>query len=218
MLEKVENINPKGSFKQKDRKRKKESAYHAHFVEKHFIKDSIVLSPAAQFLANLNWTLKDIQYLSNDKILLNFLIDEVEFYTEIDLDKLYTEEMQLFHILKSNVKYSGEEKILIQLMIYKDMVKTVDDDLKFEIPVISDLFDKVFDLKLKTDIGKEDYVLLRNLIEDIEEQLVEEFQYVLYGIYTFLDKLGKFNLVKNYLFNYDIDNPLRIEKITVIHE
>jgi len=218
MLEKIENINPKSSFKEKDRKRKKENAYHTRLVEKHFIKDSIILSPAAQFLANLNWKLKDIQYLSNDKILLNFLIDDVEFYTEIDLDKLYTEEMQLFHILKSNLKYAGEEKILIDLMIYKDTIKTVGDNLKFEIPAIVDLFDRVFDLKLKTDIDKEDYVLLHNLIEEIQEKLVEELQYVLYGIYTFLDKLGKFNLVKNYLFNYDIENPLRIEKITVIHE
>ncbi len=218
MLEKILNINPNGSYKRKKKTNSKtEFPLHYNVQAKHSIKDTITFSPAALFLAHINWELKEIQYPTSEHVLLKFVIEGIEFYVEINLNELYANVMQQFSILNVHRSKVKEKAILVKVSVAKDKITTVENPMKFEIPFINQLYDRILELELHSALTNEDEVMLKNLTDGIKEQLLDEFRNILYGVYTFLDKLGKFNLVKNYLFAHEVNDPLIIERITVIH-
>jgi len=218
VLEKILNINPNGSYKGKKKTSSRtEFPLHYNVSGKHSIKDTITFSPAALFLAHINWELKEIQYPSSENVFLKFIIAGIEFFVEINLNELYSNIMQQFSILNVHRSKIKEKAVLVKLSVAKDKVVIMENPIKFEIPFINQLYDRILDLDLHSALTNEDDIMMKNLTDGIKEQLLEEFQNILYGVYTFLDKLGKFNLVKNYLFEHEVNDPLIIERITVIH-
>ncbi len=218
MLEKILNINPNGSYKGKKKPGSRgEFSLHNNVPEKHSIKDTISFSPAALFLAHINWELKEIQYPNSEHVLLKFIIEGIEFFVEINLNELYSNIMQQFSILNTHRSKVKEKAVLIKLSVAKDKITVFENPMRFEIPFINQLYDRILDLDLQSALTEEDGLMMKNLTYGIKYQLLEEFQKILHGIYTFLDKLGKFNLVKNYLFTKEVNDSLIIERITVIH-
>ena len=55
---------------------------------------------------------------------------------------------------------------------------------------------------------------LNYLLEDNEIPLIEDFKNIMEAIYTLIEKLGDFTLVKDYQFEEDGSPEVIIEKIT----
>ena len=75
------------------------------------------------------------------------------------------------------------------------------------------LLERVGNLHLDGEIGENDTFVLDNLMEGIEEQINEDFKNIMNSIYTFIDKLNKFNLINGYKFESDDSPHIIIEKI-----
>lgn len=56
-----------------------------------------------------------------------------------------------------------------------------------------------------------------HLIEELKDELTLEFQTITNHLYTFINKLGKYNIVNEFVFNREHEEPIRIERVTAIN-
>ncbi len=213
MLEKISNISTKTSFKNKKRTKNFQEYFQKSYIEKPSGKDAIILSPAVLFLNKINWQLKEITFPSEEKIHLNFSIQEFEFNTEIDFLDFYNTNRQLFKIIKTGTPPANRDKTFIGLSIKKEILEIFDKLHFTDINGIRMLLERVGNLHIDGEIGKNDTFVLDNLMEGIEEQINEDFKDIMNSIYTFIDKLNKFNLINGYEFESDDSPHIIIEKI-----
>jgi len=213
MLEKISNISTKTSFKNKKRTKDFQEYFQKSYIEKPSGKDAIIFSPAVLFLNKINWQLKEITFPSKEKIHLNFSIQEFEFNTDIDFLDFYNTSRQLFKIIKTDPFPTNKNKTFIALSIKKEILEIFDKLHFTNINGIRMLLERVGNLHIEGEIGENDTFVLDNLMEGIGEQINEDFKNIMNSIYTFIDKLNKFNLINGYEFESDDSPHIIIEKI-----
>ena len=56
-----------------------------------------------------------------------------------------------------------------------------------------------------------------HFIDSLKDDLKLEFQIITNHLYTFINKLGKYNIVNEFVFKSENDDPVRIEKVMVVN-
>lgn len=220
MLDRIQNINyskPYGGEGGSSRSSDFEKYLTKPFVSSAIGKDSIIFSPAALYLARLNWHLHEIEYKSSDKILIDIFISDYEFISEFDFSDFYTEPFQLFNIIRKtsfgHKSYETKAKIL-----YKKDQLSVDKELgSNSLYAIEEMFSRIGQLKLSDNSKKLDAFFLSELVSDIERNLANEFKHVLNQMHTFLTKLDKFYLKDEFKFKDSVSELVIIEDISTIY-
>ena len=88
-----------------------------------------------------------------------------------------------------------------------------DDRRLVELTALKRIFEKISDSISEYDVNF-DY---NNFIEGLKDDLTVEFQIITNHLYTFINKMGKYNIVNEFVFNRENEDPIRIQKVTALH-
>lgn len=212
MLERILNIKT-----ELDLTRKQKSSYEKFLTKpstvKEFGRDSIVFSPAAIYMARLNWHLLEVSQIKDGCMRFSFVIEGKEFSTELCFKTFYSDIRQSYRVSKD---FDDNKKTIIEVSVFKDLVKLEDEGKSFSLKNLNILFGRIVDLELSGSIERPNSCFLEELMDGIEIPVAGEFANIQASLYSFIHKLGKFNFIKNYSFRTDFLDPVIIDKITTI--
>lgn len=213
MLDGIVNIKTDRDYANRNSVSRYQRFLDRAYENDYFGKDSIIFSPAAVYLSKLHWHLKEINFISDDKFHFDFFINDVEFITEIDLLNFYSEPEQKYKLVRQIELDENPLKIFIEIEVKKELklddIKTV----RMEPAKINQLFNRVYDMKINSQINRFDKLVNHNIASDITEEIYEELDFVNNAIYNFLTKLEKFTFKKYYKFDYKKPSPITIQRI-----
>ena len=214
MLEKIANINANNPYSGGKKKSGNfEKFMNKSHVEREMGKDSISFSPGALYLSRINWQLKEVSYQGEEKVLVEFVIDDFDIFAEVDFVDFYTNSRQRFKVSRKHHEEWESKKAIIVFDVHKGQVMLEDDRRLLELSALKRIFEKISDSISEYDINF-DY---NNFIEGLKDELTFEFQVITNHLYTFINKLGKYNIVNEFVFNRENEDPIRIQKVTTIN-
>ncbi|MAT57493.1 MAG: hypothetical protein CMF23_05925 [Ignavibacteriae bacterium] len=217
MLGKIANINPDGKYTKAKRYGNYENFLQKSFDSNFFPRDSIVFSSAAVFLSKIGWYLNEVKNHSKDKIHLNFIIDEIEFSADIDLVGFTVSSRQLLGMIKKSASSQKVIKTFVKVSVRK-LFYLEDEIMIREMSGIKKLFEKIDQLKMEGNFDKYDSFAFNNLLDGIQSEVEEDFIFILSGLYTFIEKLKKYESMKSYKFIDDKKSAVIIENIVTAYE
>ncbi len=190
MLNGIINIKP-GSGYENSNNKLKYSPYYLHkiFEEKDNLNDSVILSPALQFLIQANWKLKELKHT---KSLLNiiFKIDDFEFQTEIDMEKINPLSQIYYRVSVQLIPQENTELFQAKLIYY------FNDQFEFKFnkikpAAIKQLFERFWERgNYSVDyIDNKDFIY-GNILEGIEDELNDEFDRISSILCVFIEKFS----------------------------
>lgn len=182
-------------------------------------KDSIKFSPAAHFLARINWRLKDLA-IDNEgsKLLIAFTMGGYEIHTEIDFLKFHVTPRQFYEITSTRVSGSKTIRARIRISAARKSKHAQEEKALLSFPGLDELFKRVHELGLSGEIDKYYSSALPELMDGIKETLMAEFDYIYDALFTLIDRISPGKIASNYVFSNERDEKLIIEKIKVIND
>ena len=210
MLDKILNINPdvwpssdgrNPNYRRYGRKTGSDENYND--------KDSLVFSPAAAYLSELNWELHNLEYPDKEKIRLEFVINGYLFRFVIDFSTYYTNMFQPMYISR---KVKGK-KISLIVALAKRKLWFIEHYQNIDFVGLEALFEKIS--ILDDDKKLEENIEVINELSNLEIKLNSELQYILAAVFTFLDKLNKFKIIKRFQFNNNSAELVKLQKVNV---
>ncbi len=216
MFNKIANI---GILKDNTSRSKSYSSYEKRQYRKkskeNISRDSIVFSPAALFLTEVKWGLSGIDYSAESLIKFNFNIGSVNFKLTIDFNEFYKSSHQEVWISKDSDSLHKPKRYSFKLLIHKPAIRLFEKFPPFEIPGINALFNRAEKMKINSEFYKYEGMAMLSLIDGLSEQMYDDFSKIFFVIYSFIDKLGKYDINHKYIFpRTDLDNII-IEKVLV---
>ncbi|HEX2964050.1 MAG TPA: hypothetical protein VHO43_19785 [Ignavibacteriales bacterium] len=182
-------------------------------------KDSIKFSPAAHFLARINWRLKDLA-IDNEggKLLIAFSAGGYEIHTEIDFLKFHLTARQFYEITGIRVSGGKTARARIRISAAKKGRLPQDEKALLSFPGLDELFKRVFSLELSGEIDKYYSSALPELMDGIRETLITEFDYINGALFTLIDRISPGKMAPNYVYSDERNETLIIEKIKVLND
>lgn len=180
------------------------------------INDTISFSPAVHYLARINWRLKEIIGRGKETVKIIFLVGEFEFQAEIDLVRFNSQSRQFFDIIKNiqNAK-NKEERIILTVSVGKDNYSLRDDIQVLELNGLRKLFQRIAYLEVANEISKFDSIALKDLMDEINFNIIREFEYINTAFFTLVEKLIPEKSLQGHKFEEQVE-PVIIEKIKVL--
>lgn len=179
--------------------------------------DSIIFSPAAHYLARVQWKLKEIEKISKSKVRVNFLFSGFEFQTEIDFLKLFSLSREFFKVIKEPVDDTDTSKTLVHLSVKKNKIIYMNNPRIVSLNYLNVLFERINELDIKDELNKYDCYALGEIMNDLTDGINKEFQYIISVLYTFIEKLNNLGTNQNYQFKSSDEELVTIEKIIKIN-
>ena len=218
MLEKIINIKPNDAYKGRKKSSNFEKFLRKNSAASGVDKDSLTFSPAAKYLHLIHWNLKEIKFLTNDKILIRFFVDDFEIKTEIDFLNFYTSPRHLFDVIYDKKSGSGSKKCRGLLSLKMEKIQILNETEKINLIAHHSLFERYLSMNVHSDFDKYDNYATRELLDGIEYQLSNEMQDMMNIIYTLINKTEKFNLINYFEFDSDSSSSVIIEKISLLND
>ena len=143
MLDRILNINPQEKYKSGLKIISNPYTVNRHNQERHPSKDSALFSPIARLMSKINWRILNVEYPSDEEMLLNFLVNGLEFITVINFGEMYKNPYQEFSIFQQT-SFSGKKRQNeIKLKVEKNNIGILDTPDPIRTQTISHLFDRV---------------------------------------------------------------------------
>lgn len=218
MLDKIINIKPEYRYKEGSGSNFGFQKFYQNAGQHRIVfQDSISFSPAAIFLSKINWQLRDIEVASNTKMSLIFSTFDFEFHAEIDFLNFYNEPRHYYSINKSFLSIGKKMKLLLRMAANKNIIRIDENVERMNLNGLDRLFERIYNLEISGEIDKYDSSVLRDLMDGIDEDIINEFNFINTAFFTLVSKLGNFKFLDNYNFNNERTEPVIIEKITAIN-
>lgn len=217
MLAKIQNINTnRSALRNKGRTSNFEQYLTKPFVNNGFGKDSISFSPAAIYLSSIKWQLNEIVYESAEKVFLDVFIDGYEFRTEFDFANFYSSPKQHFEILHKTVDGMNIIKTSAQINYFKDFVEVSEVFTPNQIYGIDELFERFHSSarEFQSEQIISDKTELNSYLDELESEVAEEFQVIMNQMYTFVEKLKRFDVQKYFEFQNQAAGKISLEKFS----
>ena len=173
MLDRILNINPQDKYKSGVKIANHPHAVNRHDQEKNNSKDSVLISPLARLLSKINWEILKIEYPSNDEIMLNFLVNEIEFLTIINLNEIYESTFQQFSISKQFSRNSVKMLTEVNLQSKKDAISLINRPDPIVTENIEYMISKIGDFAKHKKYYTSEKIVLNNFILGIERNINE---------------------------------------------
>ncbi len=181
-------------------------------------KDSIVFSPAALFLTEVKWGLSGVDYSSESQIKFDFNIEELNFKLTVDFNEFYKTSHQVVWVSKDIFRKEARKRHSLKILVRKPNIRLFEKFPPFPVPGIASVFRRVEKMNIKSEFYKYESLALHSLLDGLEYEIYEDFKKIFFVIYSFIDKLDKYDLNHMYVFpNNNMDNIL-IEKVLVKDE
>ncbi len=217
MLNKITNISSSKNYGSGGRGGvSRYEKYYNHLSKtSDMTKDQVVLSPATVFLASVNWNFSEINYDSEDELNLKFSIDDVKFILNVDFKDFTKTSYQNFILERLTKGIANNKRQVVKLKVKKPPVKIFEKYAPFPINGIKALFQKISSLNINGEINRNTSFALSALKEGIEEQIFNDFKNIFFVVYSFVSKLGKYNLSKEIKFPDKSGEKVLVEKVIV---
>ncbi len=220
MLDPILNINHNERYKGGVKSQSSFYSIHQHTEEKNRSKDSALFSPLARLLSKINWRIINVQYPSNDQILINFQKGELEFLTLIDFHELYNTQYHEFSISKKTQNNGKKLEYKIQIKVKKEKITTFEKITPLEIDALEELFTRIKEINFeklnKQSLSITNTDVLNNFVYGLEEKISGELNTILTAIYTLISTHQENKIIKNYVLNIEQNNPIMLEKLSII--
>ncbi|MBI2417362.1 MAG: hypothetical protein HYV28_05560 [Ignavibacteriales bacterium] len=143
-LERISNVDSGFLMKQKPRKGAafEKFLHQAYEANRGFPHDSAEFSPAAKFLQRIKWQLRSLKRAGEEKLQFHFMVDTVDFFTEIDEHHIVLPGKQHFRIC--DYFYLDNKQIQATLLAGVERVAALSVD-EYEIqplPAVKTFFDR----------------------------------------------------------------------------
>jgi hypothetical protein len=175
--------------------------------------DSISFSPAAIFLAEVKWGLSGVDYSSNSLVKFDFYIGAINFKLQIDFNDFYKTSHQDVWVSKEVLKHGKKKKYVTKLLIKKPKIRLFEKFAPFNIPGIQNFFARIEKLNVGSEFYKYESMALISLIDGMTDQIYEEFTKIFFVIYSFIDKLDKYDINHMYVFPETSLDRIVVEKV-----
>lgn len=215
MLDKITNIKTDLNLNSKEKRSEYEKFARKPFLREIFGKDSIVFSPAAIFLARLNWHLNEIKNDEKDLYVFDFFVDSIRFLLEIDIKNFFEQRNQAIKIIKHDE--SSGSKLLTKMEVLKSSGSFSDNKQVLGISEINKFLDSIFNLHIEGELNRSDSFIIDELADDNIDELYYELDQINKAVYKLIEKLGKLNFNEGYSFSqFDELTKIKIDKIVVV--
>ena len=173
--------------------------------------DSMQRSEALEYLYQLNWRIKSINFLSENKLAVTIDANEIEFRTVFDLTE---------HVL-NEIEYSvgmvkKDDPLLKKLTTALSI--SLSSDYKFspnyenELGALKVLFKRLFDLNIASELTSDDSTILSHILDDISPEVYTELFRVSHGLIVFIYKLTGTKLIVSQL---PVDQAINISRVKI---
>lgn len=196
MLPRVDNVGSGVNFRKGDiRTGKFDKLFSGGVNEKIAgMNDSVVFSPAAQFLQKLDWELQEIRKTGNSRFVFRFMIGDIEFRTIIDTAELYHSEWQTFLALATlNIK-AGTISCTCEYRVHRNTISA----RHYNTPDISHFHNYfIREFQQLSAIDTLPFSFAPQLTDSTEtNNLINECANIFYGLLLLLEKLNEFEIAK----------------------
>jgi hypothetical protein len=192
MLSKIINIHAGSDFKHSGSKGFY-SQYENFKHESSNPHDSVVLSPAVQFIKLINWKLKELSFFSKEKLFISFQISEFEFHTIIDYAEIKNNALLEFNIIKE-FSDKGKEKLVAGFFYFLSKSDNEPHSISADLDEMRILFSRMEDLNIKNELSREDCELLNSLFDGIYEGITKTFKIISDNLFTFIERLTELKI------------------------
>ncbi len=161
------------------------SAY-THRVDYH---DSVNISPALQFLNQVHWRLKEFKHVANEKLLLCFLVSDIEFQTTIDLINLDQLKFLNYHLIKEFNSNDESKKIISDLSVKISDIHYDKEPMLINFSALNVFLQKILELRINRELTRSDKFVFDDLVKGLTTGMKTEFFQLNNQIFIFVDKL-----------------------------
>ena len=215
MLNKIDNIAAGSTFSNASKIPGAINNYNINFARRMDYHDSVDFSPYLKYINLINWKLKDFKYVAKEKLYLDFLISNIQFQINIDLDDLNELEILNYLITKEFDKKSLKKKISTKILSKIGKLNYNQENLIVPFNNLNLFFQKVEEFGLTGDTNLNDQYILDNLVIDYLNGMVKEFEQLNNQVFIFLDKLAGIKLGTDRKINLSKNDILIIKQISV---
>ncbi|MFZ1288755.1 MAG: hypothetical protein WAR79_01600 [Melioribacteraceae bacterium] len=213
MLDKILNINPQDKFK---------SGSKVHAINPYIVhandydrqkKDSALFSPLAKLMSKINWHILNLEYPSEEEMLIHFIVDDIEFFTIVNFNELYLNSYQEFSLIKEGFLGNSKVNFEARLEVQKDEISILEIPEKIEINSLTRFFNRMEIHELNAAINQNFY---DEIIFGLENGIFNELNYILKVIYTFIKTKHPDKIKKNFILKSQSNIPIIIQQIDII--
>jgi len=213
MLDKILNINPQDKFK---------SGSKVHAINPYIVhandydrqkKDSALFSPLAKLMSKINWHILNLEYPSEEEMLIHFIVDDIEFFTIVNFNELYLNSYQEFSLIKEGFLGNSKVNFEARLEVQKDEISILEIPEKIEINSLTRFFNRMEIQELNAAINQKFY---DEIIFGLENGIFNELNYILKVIYTFIKTKHPDKIKKNFILKSQSNIPIIIQQIDII--
>lgn len=194
MLEKISDIHLDTRPKESQRNLKNKKISKRAYAVESGTHDSLSISPAIIYLSKQNFLLNEIVKQSENKILLNFDIDKLNFKINIDPADIQNNGQLLYVITKEQKDFSSGKNCTIwtkfKLGKFEEQLSNL---VQFD--TIHLLFDHISHSSLNYDEKIYNPEIFELMLDGLETNLIEEFGKLSHVILKFAEKLLEVNIL-----------------------
>lgn len=217
MLDRILNINPQEKYKNGLKISNNPYVVNRHDQDRQHSRDSALFSPLARLMSQINWKILNIEYPSKEEILLNFIVNGLEFITVINFNEIYTNAYQEFSIFYTTKSKNKKLQLKVKLKVKKDKISILDSSDLIETENIFTLFDRIAEWREYRNTNIVESSILNNLLSNISFSLNREFNYILKVIYTFISTRNKSRVKNNFILKTQKNIPIIMLNVAIIN-
>ena len=217
MLEKINNISAGSEYGKSTKVNSFSGTLTASYTKKVDSHDSVDISPAMQYLNHINWRLKELKHIVNEKIFIVFVVSEIEFQTSLSLIDFNNLKFLDYKIVKEKKGENWRSKIFVELTSSVDKIWYDFEPKIINLSGLNVFLQRIFDANIYREINGDEKYLINDLIADILPGIKNEFDFLNNFLFNFVEKLTGIKLNENRNINFNNKEPIAINKIKVLN-
>lgn len=194
MLNSVSNINPNSDYKnsnQPEKPPKKNSKLYKNSIRGN---DGASLSPAISFLHDIKWKLLEFKNVTKDKLIIRFLIEDIEFSTSIDLADVYRLSNVQYKLNRIDRNSSSESLILPEFITVLPLDYEVSVEPDIEVRGLVLFFDDLVDFEPHNSMP-DCIEYAYGLFEQYKNLIEKDFVYINGNLKIFLERFLEIKII-----------------------
>ena len=213
MLHKIINISAGSDFKKSNGAGNQNKFLKRNAYSSFQFHDSIIFSPALQFLTNVQWQLKEISHLSKGKLAISFITSDIEFQTVVDLPNIESIKTLDYKVIKDNSEDETSDPMLVEVEVRIEGINEESLPHRVTLDTLENLFHRLFVFKVENQLNRTNSVMLTELIGDLLDDLKTEFDQVNNRLFSFIEKLTESKILGGNKIDLNGIEPIKINLI-----